>query len=108
MKYAAIDAVRMICNLSALSNSFEKKSCMVVSKIEFVMRGWRGGGSELISDSAVLWLFALSFKTDFNTQRYHLIILVWLEYKIPSEIEVGPRYQLALQLTLQQVATTTV
>ena len=31
MKYAAIDAVRMICNLSALSNSFEKKSCMVTS-----------------------------------------------------------------------------
>ena len=29
---------------------------MVVSKIEFVMRGWRGGGSELISDSAVLQL----------------------------------------------------
>ena len=110
MKYAAIDAVRMICNLSALSKSFEKKCCMVASKIEMVTRGWRwrGGGSELISDSAVLWLFALSFKTDFNTQRYHLIILVWLEYKIPSEIEVGPRYQLALQLTLQQVATTTV
>ena len=70
MKYAATDAVRMICNLSALSKSFEKKSCMVVSKIEFVMRGWRGGGSELISDSAVLQLFALSFKTNFTAQRY--------------------------------------
>lgn len=56
MKCAATDAVQMICNLSALSKSFEKKSCMVVSKIEFVMRGWRGGGSELISDSAVLQL----------------------------------------------------
>ena len=63
MKYAAIDAVRMICNLSALSKSFEKKPCMVASKIEIVMRGWRGSGSELISDSAVLQLFALSFKT---------------------------------------------
>ena len=35
---------------------------IVFGKIEFVMRGWRGGGSELISDSAVLQLFALSFK----------------------------------------------
>ena len=71
MKYATTDAVRMICNLSALSNSFEKKSCMVAKKIEIVMRGWRGGGSELISDSAVLQLLTLSFETNFTAQRYH-------------------------------------
>ena len=69
MKYATTDAVRMICNLSALSKSFEKKCRVVASKI--VMRGWRGGGSELISDSAVLQLFALSFKTNFTAQRCH-------------------------------------
>ena len=61
MKYAAIDAVRMICNLSALSNSFEKKSCMVTSYstkqlylVKSKSRGGVGGAAEVISDSAVL------------------------------------------------------